>query len=165
MSSADPELDPITIEGVAALQAQAASIAQKLRPGDVVHLCGELGAGKTTLARALAAAIGHDHRSVASPTFAIANHYQTPGAPDILHIDAYRLSPNDHLEALLEEAGQNRHIDPPSSQSPIVLIEWPERLGEHAPAPHLVIELAHAGPGARTLAVHAGQTPHDQPRP
>lgn len=158
MTAADPDAGRITVEGVDALKAQAESIAATLKPGDVVHLSGELGAGKTTLARALAIALGHQHHAIASPTFAIANHYRTPGATDILHIDAYRLSPNDHLESLLEEAAGTPRSAQPSPQPPIILIEWPERLGEHAPPPDLLIEILHAGPNARSLILNPGET-------
>ena len=69
-------------------------IARALAPDAVVHLAGDLGAGKTFLARAIASELGADPRDVASPSFAIVHEYPRRGAPPIIHIDGYRLSEN-----------------------------------------------------------------------
>src|SRR6202171_6728173 len=66
-------------------------IARTLAPDAVVHLVGDLGAGKTFLARAIAAELGADPREVASPSFAIVHEYPRPSGPPIIHIDGYRL--------------------------------------------------------------------------
>jgi tRNA threonylcarbamoyladenosine biosynthesis protein TsaE len=95
-------------------------IARALPENAVVHLVGDLGSGKTFLARAIAAELGADAREVASPTFAIVHEYPLPGGRPIIHIDAYRLSGNRRewleigIPELLGEPG-------------IKLIEWPKR--------------------------------------
>lgn len=94
-------------------------IARALPPNAVVHLVGDLGAGKTFLARAIAAELGADPREVASPSFAIIHEYPLPGRPPIVHIDGYRLSENrrEWLEIGIPEilAGPG-----------VKLIEWPK---------------------------------------
>jgi len=67
-------------------------IARSLAPDAIVHLTGDLGAGKTFLARAIATELGADPREVASPSFAIVHEYPRPNAAPIIHIDGYRLS-------------------------------------------------------------------------
>lgn len=96
-------------------------------------LDGPLGAGKTTLVRAMAEGLGIDPGMVASPTFVVMNQYPLPdGGPDggeLVHVDAYRLSgPGD-----LDSIGWDRIADP--AFAGIVVVEWPERLeGAGAPA-------------------------------
>src|SRR5207249_8513729 len=75
-------------------------IARMLSENAVVHLVGDLGSGKTFLARAIASALGADSREVASPSFAIVHEYPCPEAPPIIHIDGYRLS--EHRREWLE---------------------------------------------------------------
>jgi len=95
-------------------------IARSLAPDAVVHLVGDLGSGKTFLARAIAAELGADPREVASPSFAIVHEYPRPGEPPIIHIDGYRLSENrrEWLEIGIPEL---------LAQPGIKLIEWPKR--------------------------------------
>ena len=94
-------------------------IARSLPPDAIVHLVGDLGAGKTFLARAIAAELGADPREVASPSFAIIHEYPLPGRPPVIHIDGYRLSENrrEWLEIGIPEilAGPG-----------VKLIEWPK---------------------------------------
>ncbi len=93
-------------------------VALKLRPGDVVTLAGDLGAGKTTFARALIRAlIGDREAEVPSPTFSLVQHYATPRI-DLVHADLYRLSDSDEAAELgLGDA----------ARTGAVLVEWPER--------------------------------------
>src|SRR5690606_37291059 len=94
-----------------------AELATALRPGDIVSLEGDLGAGKTALARAIIRALAGDPGlDVPSPTFAIIQPYETPKG-SVLHADLYRLA--DALEA--DELGL---LDDPEA---IVLAEWAER--------------------------------------
>ncbi len=95
-------------------------IARSLAPDAVVHLVGDLGSGKTFLARAIAAELGADPREVASPSFAIVHEYPRLGEPPIIHIDGYRLSENrrEWLEIGIPEL---------LAQPGIKLIEWPKR--------------------------------------
>jgi tRNA threonylcarbamoyladenosine biosynthesis protein TsaE len=101
----------------------AARIAAALRPGDVVALSGPLGAGKTTLARAILAALGHDGE-VPSPSFAIIELYEPPGVRlPVVHADFYRLA--DPAEAV--EIGLDDY-----RQGAALIAEWPERAGGFA---------------------------------
>jgi tRNA threonylcarbamoyladenosine biosynthesis protein TsaE len=70
----------------------AASIARELPPNAVVELRGDLGAGKTTMVRAMAEALGADPLDVSSPSFALVHEYPIAGGPSIVHVDGYRLS-------------------------------------------------------------------------
>src|SRR5882757_8902031 len=118
-----------------------ATLAARLRPGDVVGLKGELGAGKTTLARAiLRAAAGDPDLIVPSPTFTLVEVYETPGGT-YWHFDLYRLeAPEQVFELGWEDA----------LAEGIVLIEWPQRLGELLPK-HLSVILEMDGDGRRAL--------------
>lgn len=94
-------------------------IAVLLPPDAAVHLIGDLGAGKTTLARSIAAALGADRALVASPSFAIIHEYPLPGGRTVIHIDGYRLSesPREWLEIGIDDI-----LGGPG----IKLIEWPK---------------------------------------
>lgn len=104
-----------------------ASMAQVLEAGDVLALEGDLGAGKTTLVRAIATARAVDPALVSSPTFVIVNEYPParPGDAPLVHVDAYRLASPEDLEPL----GWDRLAD----GSSILLIEWAERIGAALP--------------------------------
>ncbi len=117
------------------LAAWGREFARGLRPPAVVGLSGELGAGKTTLARAIAAGLGVPG-GVTSPTFALVHRYD--GADlTVWHVDAYRLNAADDARDL----GFDDMLAAPA----VVLIEWPERLGAAAPALTHHIRLAYAG--------------------
>jgi tRNA threonylcarbamoyladenosine biosynthesis protein TsaE len=126
------------------LAAWGASFAATLGGPVVVGLSGELGAGKTTLVRAISAALGVTER-VTSPTFALVHRYAGRDGP-VYHVDAYRLRSTDEardlgFEEMLREAGA------------VVLIEWPERLAGHGPALDHLIRLAYTGdPTLREVA-------------
>jgi tRNA threonylcarbamoyladenosine biosynthesis protein TsaE len=106
----------VTLDDEAATERLAARIAKGLVPGDVVALSGELGAGKTTLARGILRALGVEER-VPSPTFTLVQAYRTPSL-DVFHLDLYRVEKAADLvelgldDALLEGAA---------------LVEWPEK--------------------------------------
>lgn len=132
----------------AATRALGSRLAGHARPGDVIALGGDLGAGKTSLARAFVrAALTDETADVPSPTFTLVQTY--PAATyTIWHIDAYRLkSPEEVWELGLEDA-----LD-----GGVVLIEWPDRLGPLLPARRLGLTLeVGAGEEARiaTLEDH-----------
>lgn len=108
-----------------------ASLARDLRPGDIVLLEGDLGAGKTALARAIIRALAGDARlDVPSPTFALVQPYDTPAGP-VLHADLYRLG--DPRE--VDELGL---LDNPDA---IVLVEWAARAPEIVAAATLTVAL------------------------
>ncbi len=125
----------------------AQEIARALDANAVVHLVGDLGAGKTFLARAIAAELGADPREVASPSFAIVHEYPRPGHPPIIHIDGYRLSEN-RREWL--EIGIPEMLSGPG----VKLIEWPKRAFEEFEDAHTEIHISVREDGAREIDVH-----------
>ena len=108
-----------------------------LKPGSVVFLHGNLGAGKTTLVRGLLRAAGHPG-AVKSPTFTLVEEYAL-AALTIYHFDLYRLASPDELEWF----GFRDYLRSDS----LCLIEWPERGGDALPDPDLSVELALDLPG------------------
>ena len=120
------------------------AIAERLRPGEVVLLYGPLGAGKSTLARALIRALTSDDEEVPSPTFTLVQTYPSSSFP-IAHFDLYRLK----LPAELVEIGLDEALADGAA-----VIEWPERLGEALPPDRLAIHLAPAdSPLARSARI------------
>ncbi len=111
---------------MAATAALGTKIAAALQPGDVVALTGGLGAGKTTLARAIIAALGHAGE-VPSPTFAIIETYEPPTVRlPLVHADFYRLERPEEAE----EIGLDDYRD-----GAALIAEWPDHAGgfEHEP--------------------------------
>ncbi|WP_416354893.1 tRNA (adenosine(37)-N6)-threonylcarbamoyltransferase complex ATPase subunit type 1 TsaE [Curtobacterium sp. VKM Ac-2865] len=88
-----------SVLSTAEMGALGARLAAVLRAGDLVVLTGPLGAGKTTLTRGLGAALGA-RGQVASPTFVLARTHPTTAGPDLVHVDAYRLSDPVELDDL-----------------------------------------------------------------
>ena len=123
-----------------------AAVAGALRAGDAVCLWGTLGAGKTTLARALIRALTRPDEEVPSPTFTLVQTYDGPDFP-IAHFDLYRLKgPEEVRELGLDEA-----LDEGAA-----LIEWPERLEGRLPPDRLDIVLAIEDEGRRARLVPHG---------
>ena len=117
------------------LVALAQRFATVLGDGGVIHLHGDLGAGKTTFARALLTAMGVGSR-IKSPTYSLIESYEANGLR-IHHLDLYRIAAPDELEFLgLSDLATDRFL---------LLAEWPERGGNALPAPDLIAYLAHAG--------------------
>ena len=122
------------------------AVARALRPGDLICLSGPLGAGKSSLARALIRSLTSPHEDVPSPTFTLVQFYE--GALPLAHFDLYRLSsPDEAFELGLDEA-----LDEGAA-----VVEWPQRLGSRLPEDRLDIELSFddKGEGRR-----ARLTPH-----
>lgn len=126
-----------------ATSAFGARLAAQLRPGDIVLLDGDLGAGKTALARTIVRTLVGDQRlDVPSPTFALVQPYEAPGGP-ILHADLYRLA----SEREIDELG---FFDDPAS---IVLVEWPERAPSLQKLATVFIHLGIPKTGGRALTL------------
>lgn len=112
-------------------------LAMALRPGDVLALHGDLGAGKSTLARAMIRALADDAAlDVPSPTFTLVQSYDT--RVPIHHFDLYRLSSADELEEL---------GFPDILKDGAALVEWPERAGDRLPDTTITVELVHQDEG------------------
>lgn len=112
-------------------------IAAALDGGLQVHLQGELGAGKTSLVRALIIALGYQGK-VRSPTYTLVEPYQVDGRA-LWHLDLYRLADPEELEFL--------GIRDLEREEAVVLVEWPQRGEGMLPAPDLSIELIYKGKG------------------
>jgi tRNA threonylcarbamoyladenosine biosynthesis protein TsaE len=113
----------------------------------LIGLRGELGAGKTTLVRALLRGLGYAAR-VPSPTYTLLEHYAV-GELAVVHLDLYRLA----SEAELENLGLRDWLEKAATW---VLIEWPERAPELARRCDLLLTLEETEPGMRRLTLRAG---------
>lgn len=128
----------------AATEALGGRLGGLLAPGDVVALVGDLGAGKSTLARAVARALGVTGR-IPSPTFVVVATYDSGRVP-VAHVDLYRVEDPGELDVLgLDELFADH----------VVLVEWADRHPDALPADRLTLALAPAGPGRR-VALDAG---------
>lgn len=124
----------------AALEATGERLGRELPAHSVVWLEGPLGAGKTTLAQAIAR--GRDAAdAVTSPTFGLVHRYAGRGGP-IYHIDCYRMRREEEAADLDWET---------LLAADLLLIEWPERAGAWTPPPSIRVRLAHAEAGTRTM--------------
>jgi tRNA threonylcarbamoyladenosine biosynthesis protein TsaE len=104
-----------------------ARIAEALEPGDLVLLSGDLGAGKTFLARAIARARGVPvDIAIASPTFTLVQEYETPSGT-LLHVDLYRLREEEERDRTVKEV-QRLGLDERRADGAILLVEWGEGL-------------------------------------
>ncbi len=124
-------------------EAIGARIAAELRPGDVVLIEGELGAGKTTLIRGAAQALGVE-APITSPSFTIGQRY--PGRVPVSHLDLYRLADLEREDpALLEDY---------LTGDTVAFIEWPALAEPELERITRRVEIRHAGDGAREISVH-----------
>jgi len=142
-----PAFVPRALPDLAATGRFAARLAALARAGDAILLEGPLGAGKSALARAFLRALTNTPElEVPSPTFTLAQSYSLPGGGHATHFDLYRLRGAADLEELgWEEARQG-----------IVLVEWPDRLGDRRPPADEALTIALAQgptPDARWAAV------------
>ena len=124
-----------------------AALAPLLGPGDSVLLRGDLGAGKSALARAvIAAALGDPEAEIPSPSYTLINIYKTARGP-IWHADLYRLSGEAEE---MEQLGLDEAVG-----TALVFVEWPERLGVELPERRLDIALSAPPAGGRDAAITA----------
>jgi tRNA threonylcarbamoyladenosine biosynthesis protein TsaE len=121
------------------------ALAGYLQDGDVVLLHGDLGAGKTTLAKGIASALGVSD-VVSSPSFALVNEYDTESAAvsRLFHLDLYRLRDENDLASIGFD-------DLVASAPGAMLIEWPERAAAALPERYLLIEIENRGSDTRHL--------------
>jgi tRNA threonylcarbamoyladenosine biosynthesis protein TsaE len=122
-----------------------AALASALPPGTTVALIGTLGAGKTRLVQAVAAALGVPRDGATSPTFVLVNEYR--GRMPIYHIDAYRL--RDEGEFL--ELGPEEYFE----SDGVTFIEWADRVENCLPTDRIEIHFEAVGETARRFAVSA----------
>ncbi|MDR1349643.1 MAG: tRNA (adenosine(37)-N6)-threonylcarbamoyltransferase complex ATPase subunit type 1 TsaE [Zoogloeaceae bacterium] len=138
----------IELPDLAASEALGKALATCLRPGLVIYLQGDLGAGKTTLARALLHALGHAG-PVKSPTYALVEVYVVSRLY-LYHFDFYRfMSPEEFLDAGLDEYFR---------EDSICLVEWSDKASGYVPPADLVLSLREAGAGRRcAFAADSGE--------
>ena len=118
-------------------------LAATLRPGDVLLLEGELGAGKTAFVRGLAHGLGLHAEDVTSPTFTLIQEYRAPSVPLVLyHADLYRLTPREADDLGLDEL----------SEEGILAIEWPDRWRD-PPAGAYRVQIDHLGGDRRGITI------------
>ena len=117
-------------------------LAAALSPGDVVALAGDLGAGKTHLAKGVAAGLGVDPSAVTSPTFALVQEH-AGGA--LLHLDLYRIESDEQAAGL----GLGELLDGDA----VALVEWPERAADWLPARTVWLRLTHRGGDRRRVEI------------
>ena len=117
-------------------------LGEKLKGGDVVALYGELGAGKTTMVKGIAAALGISERDITSASFTIiAEHH---GAVPFYHIDLYRVAPREVPDLGLDEYLGSRGI---------AVIEWAERAEGEIPDNSIRVRLSYAEENAREIDI------------
>jgi tRNA threonylcarbamoyladenosine biosynthesis protein TsaE len=123
------------------------SIGRSLEAGAVLALVGELGAGKTTLVRGIAAGLGLPASVVSSPTFVLIHQYKDRGRLPLVHMDLYRLRHASEALAIgLPEQFTDRSA---------VVVEWADRFPALLPDDRLEIELAHRSPATRSARLCA----------
>lgn len=122
-----------------------AALSRALSDGSVVALIGTLGAGKTALVQAIAAAEGVDRADVTSPTFVLVNEYQ--GERRLYHLDTYRLRDEDEFLGL----GPEEFFD----SAGLTFVEWADRVEDCLPADRLEITIEVTGDSTRRFTLVA----------
>jgi tRNA threonylcarbamoyladenosine biosynthesis protein TsaE len=129
----------IKLPDAAASEALGAALAPGVAPGRVLHLHGDLGAGKTTVVRGVLRALGHEGK-VKSPTYTLVEPYALSSL-NLYHFDFYRLK----NAAEWESSGFREYFGPQAA----CLVEWPERVGPALGIPDLELRLEFSPPGRR----------------
>ena len=135
-----PATRDVTVDDAATMRALGAALAGVARPGDVLCLFGDLGAGKTQLAKGFGGGLGVNE-TVNSPSFVLMAEYR--GRLPLFHIDLYRLAGG--AAAISDGLIDERQADG------VTLIEWADRLGAALPASRLDVRIDGAGDGPRTV--------------
>jgi tRNA threonylcarbamoyladenosine biosynthesis protein TsaE len=121
------------------------ALAEVVPPGTVIALLGTLGAGKTRLVQAVAAALGIDRETVVSPTFVLVQQYR--GRLPVYHLDAYRLRDDEEFLQL----GPEEFFD----GGGLTFVEWADKVERCLPAEHLRIEIEVTGVASRKFQLRA----------
>jgi tRNA threonylcarbamoyladenosine biosynthesis protein TsaE len=121
----------------------ASQFASTIKPGDVICLKGDLGAGKTHFVKGFAGAFGVPPDQVSSPTFTIIQEYH--GTIPVYHFDFYRLkSPKEALEIGAEEYFYSDGVS---------IVEWPDKIGTLLPSHSIFVSLTHKGGNKRLIEI------------
>lgn len=137
-----PTAETVETRSVEQTEAFGRRLGERLVAGDCVALIGELGAGKTVLARGIARGLSvADGRIVSSPTYVLVHEYE--GRLPVHHVDLYRLA---EPRAELAELGVEEML-----AEGVVLIEWADRAAGALPAPRWQVSIAATGPNSRRL--------------
>ncbi len=126
----------------------AARLARRLGGGEVICLEGPLGCGKTCFVRGLAAGLGLDASAVCSPSFVICRRYTNHAPLGLVHVDAFRLTGPQDLEAI----GWDELVEVTDS---VVAVEWPSRIEAALPAGRIQVVMEHTGLRSRLLTLTA----------
>lgn len=136
-------------DGVDEMLARGRDLASLLSPGAIVLLIGEMGAGKTTLAKGIVEGFGAGGADdVSSPTFTLMHEYRSRSR--VLHLDLYRLESSAAARAIGVEEWIDETRDADTSEPTILLVEWGERFPDLWPANHVRIQI-NAGASGRQI--------------
>ncbi len=141
----------LTIADPAAMRDLGARLASAAAPGDLLCLFGELGAGKTQLAKGYGAGLGVAE-TVNSPSFVLMTEYA--GRLPLFHVDLYRLA--DGVDPYEDGLFDDRQADG------VTIVEWADRLGSDLPPARLDVHIAGTGEGARSVTVEAADAGHER---
>jgi tRNA threonylcarbamoyladenosine biosynthesis protein TsaE len=150
MPSASPFRTHVTSRGPDATSSLGRALAVVAAPGDLICLWGDLGAGKTHLAKAFGAGLGVTE-TITSPSFVLMAEYE--GRLPLFHVDLYRLA--DARDAL-----SGGLVDDDRWSSGVTLIEWPDRLDQAIPAERLDVVIDGAGDDPREIELVAHGSRH-----
>lgn len=117
-------------------------LGRKLKRGDVVCLCGELGSGKTTMVQGIASALGISEREITSASFTIIAEHEAE--PPLYHIDLYRVPTGE-----ISDLGLYEYI----GKDGISVIEWAERAESEMPDNSIIVSLKHTGENSREIEI------------
>jgi tRNA threonylcarbamoyladenosine biosynthesis protein TsaE len=139
------ETRTIELPDEATTEALGRALASIAKPGLVIGLMGDLGAGKTRLVRAMAEALGVEPGAIASPTFVLIHEYA--GQLPIYHFDAYRLAGPDDFDAL----GAPEYF----ASGGLCLVEWADLVLDRLPGDAWLVRLSATGPTSRVATIEA----------
>ncbi|HBU38217.1 MAG TPA: tRNA (adenosine(37)-N6)-threonylcarbamoyltransferase complex ATPase subunit type 1 TsaE [Planctomycetaceae bacterium] len=136
----------------------ASRMAEHLPHTALITLQGELGAGKTTFVKAIAAAVAIDPSNVTSPTFNLITIHESPeNTLRLVHADMYRMADPDELI----ETGWDTALDAPSGYRCWTFVEWPQKIASALPAHRLSITLEVTGESSRRMTIKGVGTDYE----